>query len=64
MHKMAGNVLKYDWCSRHRIAAGINYYPMKEIVIKGEYAIGLLKKQYNNEPALSFGIAYAGLFNL
>lgn len=62
MHKTTKGVLKYDWCGRHRIAAGVNYYPVKDIVLKGEYSIGLLKSQYNNEPSLSFGIAYAGFF--
>ena len=32
--------------------------------LKGEYSIGLLKSKFNNEPALSFGVAYAGFFNL
>ncbi len=57
-----GGVLKYDWCGRNRVAAGINYYPIRQIVIKGEYSIGLMRKPYNNEPALSVGIAYAGFF--
>ena len=60
MHKTSG--LKYEYCGRNRIAAGINYFPMKQIVIKGEYSIGLLKSMYNNEPAISLGIAYAGFF--
>lgn len=64
MYKTAKGVMDYEWCGRHRIAAGVNYYPLKDIVLKGEYSIGLLKKAYNNEPSLSFGIAYAGLFNL
>lgn len=53
---------KEEWCGRQRVAVGLNYYPLKQIVIKGEYAIGLLKKPYNNEPALSLGIAYSGWF--
>lgn len=52
----------YPWTERHRIAAGLNYYPMKQIVIKGEYSTRLLKSQYNNEPSISLGIAYAGFF--
>ena len=60
MHKTSG--LKYEYCGRNRIAAGINYFPIKDIVIKGEYSIGLLKSMYNNEPAISLGIAYAGFF--
>ncbi len=60
MHKTSTPL--YDFCKRSRIAAGINYYPIKEIVVKGEYSIGLLDKPYNNEPAISVGIAYAGFF--
>ncbi len=52
----------YQYCGRQRVAAGINYYPIDEIVVKGEYSIGLLKSFYNNEPAISIGIAYAGFF--
>ena len=62
MYKTTGGVMQYDWCGRHRIAAGVNYYPIKDIVLKGEYSIGLLKSKYNNEPSLSFGVAYAGFF--
>jgi hypothetical protein len=50
------------WCGRQRVAVGLNYYPIKQIVVKGEYSIGLLSKPYNNEPAVSVGVAYAGFF--
>lgn len=62
MFKTEAGVTDYDWCGRHRVAGGINYYPIKDIVVKGEYSVGLLKKKYNNEPAFSIGIAYAGFF--
>ena len=77
MFKTPARVQHYKWCGRQRIAAGINYYPMKSIVIKAEYSIGLLNANsytytdssgatctghYNNEPAISIGIAYSGLF--
>lgn len=62
MYKTKSSVSRYEWCGRQRIAAGLNYFPMKDIVIKGEYSVGLLKSQYNNEPAISIGIAYAGFF--
>lgn len=52
----------YDWCGRTRLAAGVNYYPIKDIVIKGEYSIGLLKSNYKNEPSISLGVAYSGFF--
>lgn len=62
MLRTSGAILKYDWCGRSRIAAGVNYYPIKDVVVKGEYSIGLMRKPYNNEPAISLGIAYAGFF--
>ena len=49
---------------RQRIAFGVNYYPMKDIVLKGEYSLGILKSKFNNEPAVSLGVAYSGFFNL
>lgn len=63
MMKTAGDVLRYDWTRRTRLAAGINYFPLRQIIVKGEYSIGLLGKPYNNEPSISIGIAYAGFFN-
>lgn len=56
------NTADYPWTERHRIAAGLNYYPMKQIVIKGEYSARFLKSRYNNEPSVSLSIAYAGFF--
>ena len=52
----------YGWCGRQRIAAGVNYYPLRQIVVKAEYSLGLLEKRYNNEPAISLGVAYSGMF--
>lgn len=62
MFRTQGTVQDYKWCGRHRVAVGLNYRPIKDIVIKGEYSIGLLDKRYNNEPVISVGIAYSGLF--
>ncbi len=52
----------YPWTDKHRIAMGINYYPIDEIVIKAEYSHRFLKSQYIDEPSVSIGIAYAGFF--
>lgn len=62
----------YAWCGRQRFAAGFNYFPLPEIIVKGEFSYGLLNKaqdasgtafrKYNDEPALSLGIAYCGFF--
>jgi len=64
----------YAWCGRHRIAAGINYCPLKELAVKAEFAYGILNpgvradgtvgKLFNDEPLVALGIAYAGLFRL
>ena len=62
MYKTEKSILDYEWCGRQRIAAGLNYWPNKNIVVKAEYSLGILKKQYNNEPSVSLGIAYSGVF--
>lgn len=54
--------MDYAWTERHCIAAGINYYPIKDIVIKAEFSERFLKSQYNDEPSISIGIAYSGFF--
>ena len=62
----------YAWCGRQRIAAGINYFPLREVAVKAEFAYGILNKGiladgsvgklYNDEPQISVGIVYAGMF--
>lgn len=52
----------YPWTERHRLAAGLNYFPLKEIVIKAEYSHRFLRSKYNNEPSISLSVAYAGFF--
>lgn len=51
-----------QWCGRHKISAGVNWYPVPQVVVKGEYTCGILDKKYNNEPAINLGIAYSGWF--
>lgn len=51
---------KYAYCKVRRIAFGVNYMPIKEIVVKAEYSNRLLRSQYNNEPSLSIGIGFMG----
>ena len=50
----------YDYTNVKRMAVGINYYPVKQIVVKAEYSHRFLKSQYNNEPAINIGVAYEG----
>ena len=57
-----GAITKYDWTERHVVTAGLNYYPIKQVVIKAEFSERFLKEQYNNEPMVSVGVAYSGFF--
>ena len=52
----------YQWTDRHMMTLGLNYYPIKQVVIKAEYAKRFLKEQYNDEPMFSLGVAYCGFF--
>ena len=52
----------YDYTAVKRMAVGVNYYPLPQIVVKAEYSQRFLKKLYNNEPAVNIGIAYEGFF--
>ena len=52
----------YDYTNVQRMAVGINYYPVKQIVVKAEYSHRFLMSQYNNEPAINIGVAYEGWF--
>lgn len=56
------NGVAYDYLKKDRIALGINYMPLKQIVVKAEYSKRFLKSQYVNEPSVSIGIAYQGWF--
>jgi hypothetical protein len=62
MYKTPESIQHEDWCGRQRIVGGINYFPMRDLVIKAEYAAGILKSPFNDENSVSIGIAYAGFF--
>ena len=55
---------KYSYMNRHRIAAGINFYPIKQVVIKAEYSKRFLPSMYNDEASFSLSVAYSGIFKL
>jgi hypothetical protein len=57
-----GNYRDYPWTEIKRMAVGLNYMPMKQIVIKAEYSKRFLKSQYNDEPSISLGVTYTGDF--
>ena len=67
----------YQYTKKYRCAFGVNYSPMKQITIKGEYSYRffekpnnngldadspLYKQPYNNEPSVNIGVAYEGMF--
>lgn len=62
MFRTAENVMDYAWCGCQRVAAGVNYFPLSDIVIKAEYSHRFMAKGYNDEPSVSIGIAYSGFF--
>ena len=64
MYKTVKNMTDEKMWSRQKVTAGINYYPIPQIAIKGEYSYRILSSQYNNEPTISLGICYSGLFSL
>ncbi len=63
MYKMDESIAKAGWTKRQIYVGGVNFFPIKEIVLKAEYSASVLRKGYNNENSLSLGIAYAGFFN-
>ncbi len=52
----------YDYTAVKRMAAGVNYHPVPQVVIKAEYSNRFLKSIYNNEPSINIGVAYEGFF--
>lgn len=78
-NSMAAGTYKnqYRHCAPYIATLGFNYHPVKQIVVKGEYAYRTFKKPdnhglsndsplyvqpYNNEPSISLSIAYQGWF--
>ena len=67
----------YGYTKKYRCAVGLNYSPIKQITIKGEYSYRFFEKPdnnglaadsplyvqpYNNEPSVSLGVTYTGWF--
>ena len=52
----------YDYTEVKRFAVGLNYHPIKQIVVKAEYSKRLLRSLYNDEPSVNVGVAYEGSF--
>lgn len=67
----------YRYVRKHRMALGINYFPIKQVVIKAEYSKRFYKtpdngsllpdsplyvQPLNNEPSLNVSVAFSGWF--
>jgi hypothetical protein len=63
MYRTAEGIADKSWCEKTIICAGLNYFPMKELVVKAEYMMRRFSANYNNEPAISIGVGYSGFFN-
>lgn len=64
MFRSAYYKTSYVYTEKHRIAVGLNYYPIPDVVVKAEYSKRYLKAPYNHEPSVSISIAYSGWFEL
>lgn len=62
MFKTEGSVVDNPCWGRQKLTVGLNYRPISDIIIKGEYSYRMLKSQFNDEPTLSLGICYSGFF--
>ncbi|MDR0370735.1 MAG: hypothetical protein LBH80_02625 [Prevotellaceae bacterium] len=62
MFKTPNGVQAEEWCERRIVTAGVNYFPIDEIVLKAQYAAGIMKKPFKDEPSFAIGIAYSGFF--
>lgn len=54
--------ISYNYTAVKRVATGVNYYPLRQIVVKAEFSKRFLKSVYNDEPAVNFCVAYEGFF--
>ena len=64
MYKTVNTMTDEQEWGRQKVTVGFNYYPIKQIAIKGEWSDRIFKSQYNNEPTLSIGICYFGMFHI
>ncbi len=53
---------QYPYEKKNVMHFGLNYYPIKQIVMKLDYTKRFLATPYNDEPAINFGIAYEAMF--
>ena len=54
--------ISYNYTAMKRVAVGVNYYPLRQIVVKAEFSKRFLKSLYNDEPSVNVSVAYEGVF--
>ena len=64
----------YDYCrptwsdyedadfGRNHISFGFNYFPMKQLIVKGEYSLKMSGRRCANKPAFNLAVAYVADF--
>lgn len=60
MYKVEDGMVDDKRFERNCYSVGLNYYPIKEVIIKAEYKNRVFAKQYNNEPAVNIGVCFSG----
>lgn len=63
MFKTQQGIIDNSCWKRNKVSFGVNYFPIKNIVIKAEYSSRMFSSQYNTENTFSLGVAYSGIFN-
>ncbi len=63
MYKTESAVVDNPCWSRQMYSIGLNYRPIEQITIKGQYSYRDLDSQFNDEPSISLGVTYCGWFN-
>jgi hypothetical protein len=62
MYKTVASVTPKEWCEKQIFSAGLNYFPTNQLVVKAEYMLRKFKQPFNDEPTLSIGVGFNGLF--
>lgn len=52
----------YPYCKTQCMTFGVNYMPLKQIVVKADFSKRFYRSGFNNEPSINLGIAYQGWF--
>ena len=58
----ASGMQDYRQTLRRTLTVGLNYFPIKQIAVKAQFAQTFLHKELNDEPSVSLGIVYQGFF--